>query len=508
MPAISDRMSRAAITICVMLATIMQALDTTIANVALPYMQGTLAASQDQINWVLTSYIVAAAIMTPPTGWLARRFGRKRLFLVAVTGFTFASVLCGAAQTLPQMVTFRLLQGMFGAALVPLSQSVLLDTYPREQQGQAMAIWGMGIMVGPILGPTLGGWLTENYNWRWVFYINLPVGILAATGMVFFLTESARDRLTRLDWFGFATLSLAIGALQLMLDRGEQLDWFGSAEIVAEAIAMGLAFYLFVAHTATAEKPFVSPALFRDRNFAVALVCIFVVGIVLLATLALLTPFLQNVMGYPVVTAGLVMGPRGIGTMIAMMVVGRLVGRVDPRGLITIGFILTAWALYDMTGFTADVSERTIVVTGLLQGFGLGLIFVPLSTVAFSTLPATLRTEATGLFNLMRNIGSSIGIAVVSSLLVSGRQANHADIVTHVTPFNRLFQDPDIMRFWNPLTAAGRAALDDEITRQATVIAFIDDFKLMMITALVAIPLVFLLRRGRQAPAAQPVVAD
>ncbi len=508
MPAISDRMSRGAITVCVMLATIMQALDTTIANVALPYMQGTLAASQDQINWVLTSYIVAAAIMTPPTGWLARRFGRKRLFLVAVTGFTIASLMCGAAQTLTQMVLFRLLQGMFGAALVPLSQAVLLDTYPREQQGQAMAIWGMGIMVGPILGPTLGGWLTENYNWRWVFYINLPVGILAATGMIFFLTESARDRLSRLDWFGFATLSLAIGALQLMLDRGEQLDWFGSAEIVAEAIAMGLAFYLFVVHTVTAEKPFVSPALFRDRNFAVALVCIFVVGIVLLATLALLTPFLQNVMGYPVVTAGLVMGPRGIGTMVAMMMVGRLIGKIDPRYLIITGMILTAWALYDMTGFTADVSERTIAITGLLQGFGLGLIFVPLSTVAFSTLPATLRTEATGLFNLMRNIGSSIGIAVVSSLLVSGRQANHADIVTHVTPFNRLFQDPDIMRFWNPLTAAGRAALDDEITRQATVIAFIDDFKLMMITALVAIPLVFLLRRGKQQPSAPPVVAD
>jgi MFS transporter, DHA2 family, multidrug resistance protein len=492
----------------VMLATIMQALDTTIANVALPYMQGTLAASQDQINWVLTSYIVAAAIMTPPTGFLARRFGRKRVFLTAVTGFTFASVLCGAAQSLPEIVAFRLLQGMFGAALVPLSQSVLLDTYPREQQGQAMAIWGMGIMVGPILGPTLGGWLTENYTWRWVFYINLPVGILGATGMVFFLRESTREHLARLDWFGFATLSIAIGALQLMLDRGEQLDWFGSAEIVTETAIMGLAFYLFLAHTVTAEKPFISLTLFRDRNFAVSLVCIFVVGIVLLATLALLTPFLQNVMGYPVLTAGLVMGPRGIGTLFAMMLVGRLVGRIDARIMIVIGFLLTSWALYDMTGFTADVSERTIVTTGLMQGFGLGLIFVPLSTVAFATLPTILRTEATGLFNLMRNIGSSIGIAVVSSLLVSGRQANHADIVTHVTPFNRLFQDPNIGHYWNPVTAAGRAALDAEITRQATVIAFINDFKLMMITTLLAIPLVFLLRRSRQVPSTQPVVAD
>ncbi|MCW2238656.1 DHA2 family efflux MFS transporter permease subunit [Azospirillum canadense] len=486
---------RGAITVCVMLATIMQALDTTIANVALPYMQGSLSASQDQINWVLTSYIVAAAIMTPPTGFLAGRFGRKRLFLVVIAGFTVASMLCGMAQSLPQIVLFRLLQGLFGASLVPLSQSVMLDIYPKERQGSAMAVWGMGIMVGPILGPTLGGWLTENYNWRWVFYINLPVGILAFLGISAFLSETVRNARAKLDWFGFGTLSLAIGALQMFLDRGEQLDWFGSTEIILEVVVCASAFYLFLVHMFTADRPFVTPALFRDRNFATGMFFIFLVGIILLATLALLTPYLQTLMGYPVITAGLVMGPRGLGTMMAMMIVGRLIGRVDTRLLILLGLVLTAVALWDMTGWTPDVSQWMIIRTGFVQGAGLGFLFVPLSTVTFATLAPEQRTEATGLYNLSRNIGSSIGISVVSSLLVQNTQVNHSEIVQAVTPYNRLFDLPDVARFWNPMTAAGRAALDAEITRQATSIAFIDDFKLMMVIALVAMPIVLLMRK-------------
>jgi MFS transporter, DHA2 family, multidrug resistance protein len=262
--------NRAAITVCVILATIMQALDTTIANIALPYIQGSVSASQDQINWVLTAYIVAAAIMIPTTGFLAGRFGRKRLFLVAVAGFTVASMLCGMAQSLVQIVLFRVLQGIFGAALVPLSQSVLLDIYPKERQGFAMALWGIAVMVGPVLGPVLGGWLTENYTWRWVFYINLPIGALAFLGITRFLPETARDINAKLDWLGFGTLSLGIGALQVLLDRGEQLDWFGSGEILIEAIIAASAFYVFFVHTFTADEPFVRPALFRDRNFAAA----------------------------------------------------------------------------------------------------------------------------------------------------------------------------------------------------------------------------------------------
>jgi MFS transporter, DHA2 family, multidrug resistance protein len=498
--------NRAAITACVILATIMQALDTTIANIALPYIQGSVSASQDQINWVLTSYIVAAAIMTPPTGYLAGRFGRKRLFLAAVVGFTVASMLCGMAQSLVQIVLFRILQGMFGAALVPLSQSVLLDVYPKERQGFAMALFGVAVMVGPILGPVLGGWLTESYTWRWVFYINLPIGALAFLGITTFLPETGQNAGAKLDWFGFGSLSLAIGALQVLLDRGEQLDWFGSGEIWIEAIVAAAAFYLFFVHTFTADAPFVRPALFRDRNFAAGTLFIAIVGISYLASLALLTPYLQNLMNYPIVTAGLVMGPRGIGTMAAMMVVGRLVGRVDTRLLLTIGLSLTAFGLYQMTGWTPDVSQATIIGNGMIQGAGLGFMFVPLSTVTLSTLPPEQRTEGAGLYNLSRNIGSSVGISAVTSLLTQNTQANHADIVQHVTAVNRVFESPAIAQFWNPATDAGRAALDAMITRQAEIIAYIDDFKLMMIITLAAIPLLIVFKRPPAGGGADPTV--
>jgi DHA2 family multidrug resistance protein len=488
--------NRAAITVCVILATIMQALDTTIANIALPYIQGSVSASQDQINWVLTAYIVAAAIMTPPTGFLAGRFGRKRLFLASVAGFTIASMLCGMAQSLVQIVLFRILQGIFGAALVPLSQSVLLDIYPKERQGFAMALWGIAVMVGPVLGPVLGGWLTENYTWRWVFYINLPIGVLAFLGMAAFLPESARNAGEKLDWFGFGTLSLAIGALQVLLDRGEQLDWFGSGEIAIEAIIAASAFYLFLAHTFTADAPFVRPALFRDRNFGAGMVFIFLVGVTYLASLALLTPYLQSLMNYPIVTAGLVLGPRGIGTMGAMMIVGRLVGRVDTRLLLAIGLGLSAWSFYEMTGWTPDVSQMTIIGNGMVQGAGLGFLFVPLSTVTLSTLSPEQRTEGAGLYNLSRNIGSSVGISVVVSLLTQNTQANHADIAQHVTAVNRVFENPAIAQFWNPATDGGRAALDAMITRQAQIIAYLDDFKLLMIATLAVIPLLIVFKQS------------
>src|SRR3990167_6913806 len=319
------------ITLSIMMATIMQALDTTIANVALPHMQGSLNATQEQASWVLTSYIVACAIMTAPTGILAARIGRKRLFLISVAGFTFTSLLCGVAQNLPEMVLFRLLQGVFGAGLVPRSQAVLLDTYPKEKHGQAMSMWGMGVMLGPILGPSLGGWLTEYYNWRWVFYINLPIGIATFVGILLFMPETEKNPDRRFDGFGFALLALSIGALQLLLDRGQGKDWFASTEIMVECALAGLAFYLFVVHILTAQKPFLEPAMFHDRNFAASLVFIFVVGIIMLSSMALLPPFLQKLMGFPVITTGLVLAPRGLGTMLAMAVAGRLTRHVDPR---------------------------------------------------------------------------------------------------------------------------------------------------------------------------------
>jgi DHA2 family multidrug resistance protein len=497
--------NRAAVTACVILATLMQALDTTIANVALPYMQGSVSASQDEIDWVLTSYFVAAAIMTPPTGFLAARFGLKRLFLVAITGFTVTSMLCGMAQTLTQIVLFRVMQGAFGAALVPLSQTVLLDAYPRERQGFAMALFGVGVMVGPVLGPVIGGWLTEHYTWRYVFYINLPIGIVALIGMMVFLPDSKRDTGGKLDWFGFGTLSLAVGALQLMLDRGEIKDWFSSGEIVIEAIVAGAALYLFLVHTFTADRPFVRPALFRDRNFATGTVFMAVVGLTLYASMALQPSFLQGLMDYPVSTAGMVMGPRGVGTMVSMLVVGRLVGRVDTRVLLGAGLAVTAWSFYVMTGWTPDVSPETFVGIGLIQGAGLGFLFVPLSAVTLSTLAPEHRTEGASFYNLSRNIGSSAGISIVSALLTHNTQVNHAAIAEHVTAVNRAFEDPAVAHFWNPMTAAGRAALDAMVTRQAQIIAYIDDYKLLMIATLAVIPLLLVFKSPSGRRATQPI---
>ncbi|WP_428682292.1 DHA2 family efflux MFS transporter permease subunit [Reyranella sp.] len=484
------------LTLCVMLATIMQALDTTIANVALPYMQGSLSATTDQINWVLTSYIVAAAIATPLTGFLEARLGRKRLFQIAVAGFTGASVLCGIATSLPEMVAFRLLQGLFGASLVPLSQAVLLDSYPKEKHGSAMALWGMGVMVGPILGPTLGGWLTEAYNWRWVFYINVPIGLVTFLGLSAYLEETMTRR-DSFDWFGFLMLSLAIGSFQMMLDRGEQIDWFSSTEIVVEAVLAALAFYLFLVQTFTVKQPFIDPSIFRDRNFSVGLCFIFVVGIILLASLALITPYLQNLMGYPVVTAGLILAPRGMGTMLAMMLVGRMINRVDPRLLLAAGLLITAAVLWEMTGFTPNVSQWTLVRTGVLQGMGLGFMFVPLSTITFATLPGHLRTQGTALYSLMRNIGSSIGISMVIFLLTRNTQLVHAELAGQVTPFNDALGQAGPSQFWNMATTLGRATLNAEVNKQAAVIAYANDFKLMMLVALLALPLILLLRKAK-----------
>lgn len=494
--------NRGLITISIMLATVMQVLDTTIANVALPSMVGDLGASQDTINWVLTSYIVAAAIMTPLTGWLSDRLGRKELFLGSVIGFTVSSMLCGIAWSLESMVAFRLLQGIFGAAIVPLSQTFLLDINPKERHGQAMAMWGAGIMVGPIIGPTLGGWLTESFNWRWVFFINLPIGIIALLGSAAYLPTVAK-RLRGFDFFGFAMLSLGVGALQLMLDRGAEVDWFSAAEIWIE---LGLAitgFWVFAIHLMTSKNTFIDPKIFTDRNFVTGLVFIFVIGVILLASLALLPPMLSNIFGYPTITTGLVMAPRGVGTMISMLLVGRLVRLVDPRYLVVTGLVLTAYSLYVMTGFSPQMDSYLIIESGIVQGLGLGLVFVPLSTVAFATLDARYRTDATALFSLVRNIGSSIGISIVSVLLTRNTQINHEELISAITPFN-----PSLWAT-SPAAAGGDPAalsqLNGLVTQQALMISYIDDFKLMMIVTLCAMPLVFLLRRPRvQAMAGAP----
>ncbi|MGN6521230.1 MAG: MDR family MFS transporter [Dokdonella sp.] len=496
--------NRGLLVVSVMLATLMQALDTTIANVALPNMQGTLSATQDQISWVLTSYIVAAAIATPATGWLASVIWSLRLMLIAIAGFTFASVLCGMATSIGAMVAFRLLQGLFGAALVPLSQSTLLDVYPREKHGAAMALWGMGVMVGPILGPPLGGWLTDSYSWHWVFLINVPIGALALFGVAASLPTD-ETRVSRFDWRGFAFLAIGIGALQLFLDRGEQQDWFGSVEIQIEAALAFLGFYLYAVHWKFSAKPFLDLGLFADRNFLASNLFIFVLGVVLFATMALLPPFLQGLMNYPVVTTGLLLAPRGVGTLIAMMLVGRLLARgADARVLAGIGMLLTAYSLWMMTRFNLDVPQSTIVGTGVVQGLGLGLVFVPISTIAYSTLPMAARTEAAGIFSLMRNIGSSVGISIVMTLLSRNTQLNHAEIAARLTPYG---DNAAQLAAALGHGAANLAALNGEVTRQASAIAFLDDFWLMMVMTVVAMPLLLLLKPVRRG-AAPAVVAD
>ena len=477
------------VTICAMTATIMQALDTTIANVALPYMQGTLSASQDQINWVLTSYIVAAAIMTAPVGWIANRFGRKRIFIICSGGFTIASVLCGLAQDINQMVLFRLLQGMFGAALVPLSQAVMLDSYALHERAKAMAIWGMGVMMGPIMGPSLGAWLTETYSWHWVFFVNLPFGIFTVLGLLVFMDESRKDRELRFDWFGFAALAVGIGALQIALDRGEQLGWTESNEIIAEFIVSIVGFYYFFAHSLTTAKPFIQFALFKDRNFVGGCVFMAVMGLVLFSTMALASPYLQNIIGYPIITAGLLLASRGCGTFVAMMLVGRMMRYIEARTLIISGLGLTCLSLFYMTGWTDQTGVPEIVTLSIMQGFGFGLVFVPLSTVAFLTLPNHLRTDGTSMLTLMRNVASSIGISVVIAQLTEGSRRVYAVLSQHVNPFNHAMQMPDVRGMIDMTTDKGRAMMDVMVNLQAQIIAFSQDYQMVMIFTLCAIPL-------------------
>jgi DHA2 family multidrug resistance protein len=507
-PAAAGDGNRAAITVCVVLATLMQALDTTIANVALPYIQGSVSASQDEITWVLTSYLVAAAITTPATGFLTGRLGLKRVFLISVAGFTVASMLCGVAQSLVEIVLFRILQGTFGAALVPLSQTVLLNINPKERQGSAMALWSVAVMVGPVLGPMLGGWLTSAYTWRYVFYINLPIGIATFVGMSLFLPESQGSVKAKLDWFGFATLGLAVAAFQVMLDRGEELDWFSSSEIVIEAIVAAAAFYLFLVQMFTARAPFIRPSLFADRNFTAGSLFGMSLGMTYYASMALQPPYLQNLMNYPVFTAGLVMGPRGLGTMATMIVVGKLINRVDTRLLLGLGLGAVAWSFYAMTGWTPDVSQFEIISVGVIQGAGLGLMFVPLSVASLATLAPEARAEGAGLYTLIRNIGSSAGISMVNSVLTTNTQTNHAEIAAHVSAVNRLFEDPAIEKFWNPITAAGRAALDAVVTQQAQIIAYIDDYKLLLIITVIVLPLLLFFRKGGASDQEHPMAVE
>jgi len=483
-----------------MLATAMVAIDMTIAGVALPHMQGSFSVTQDQIAWVMTSYIAATAVVMPCTGWAGARFGRKRLFFVSLAAFTVASVLCGAARTLEAEVLFRVLQGIFGAPMVPLAQSVILDTFPREQHGKALGIWGLGLMLGPIMGPTLGGYLTEEYGWPYIYYINVPLGILACIGAWTVIPRTARNPRAALDWFGFAMLSLGVVALQLMLDRGERLDWFDSEEIVIEAFVAALGLYLFSVHVLTGRETFLNRALLRDRNFATGMALVFIFGFVLLPPLLLLPPFLQNLRDYPVTYTGVLLSLRGLGVMIGMQIGGRLVNRGDPRFVILAGIVAFVAGGWPMARWTLEVGSWDIIWTGALQGLGLGLVYVPLLAVSFSTLPTQHRTEGTGFFNLMRNIGSSISVAVFAGLLIRNTSINHAVLAEHISPY-RAAAHSLAGHLQSFDSARALAMVDAEVTRQAAMIAYANDFYLVVLAALVAVPLVFLLRPATDRPA-------
>jgi DHA2 family multidrug resistance protein len=498
---------RIIVTIGVMMAVLLQVLDTTIANVALPLMQASLSATQESINWVLTSYIVASAIALPISGWLADRVGRKRLLLISVVGFTIASVLCASAVSLTEMVMFRALQGVSGAFIVPLAQATLFDINPREKHGQAMALFGGGVMIGPILGPVLGGWLTDNYNWRWVFLVNLPVGVICTFIMLRFMPKAEKHRRS-FDILGFALLAIALGALQMFLDRGEQKDWFESWEIIFEAgLAIGAA-WMFVVHMITAKNPLFGRSMFTDRNFSTGLIFMAVTGVLLLGGLALLPPLLQNLYGYSVLQSGFLTAPRGVGTLISMLLAGRLTGKIDARLLVGIGVALMGISLWMMTGFALDQPSQPVIMSGVVQGLGLGLIFVPLQSLAFETLAPKMRTTAAALLNLSRNIGGSVGISIVSAQLVRMTQVAHADMASSITEQTIPTVDPTLLQTIAPQGSTALAMINAEVTRQALFIAYLDDFKLMMLVTFAVLPLLLLMRRGQQTGGPPQVAMD
>lgn len=488
------------LTVALMLGTIMQVLDTTIANVALPHMASALGASQNEITWVLTSYIVAAAIATPLTGWMSDRLGQRRLFIFAVIGFTVASALCGIATSLPEMVIFRILQGLCGAMIAPLAQTVLLNINPRERIGQAMAIYGMGIMVAPIVGPTLGGWLTETIDWRWVFLVNVPVGVLCVAMLVAFMPNTEiRNR--RFDFFGFGMLALGVGALQLMLDRGAENSWFQSTETWVELGLVITGLWVFIVHSLTAKQPFVDLRMFRDFNFSLGSVLMLVMGITIFSGMALLPPLLQGLMGYSVVFTGLLMAPRGLATMVAMMIVGRLSGKVDAKYLMLFGALVMSFSLWEMTKFNLQMDYWPVITTGLMQGFGMGFLFVPLSTMAFATIAPKVRADATSMFALVRNMGQGIGISLVTAVLSNMMQVNHAELAERLTPSSQAVQS----QMPGLLTGAPQivAQINGLVQQQAAILSYLDDFWLMMLLSIATIPVILMLRgpkKDRNAP--------
>lgn len=477
----------------VVVCSSLQSMDTLLAAVALPNMRGELSVSQDEISWVLTTYLIAVAIASPPIGWLSRRIGRKRFLLTNIVVFLACSMMAGAADSLAEIVTFRFLQGLFGAALVPLSHHIILDVFPKEKHGFALGWWSVGVMFGAIVGPTLGGALTEFLSWRWVFYVNIPIGALALTMIAIFLPETERDTKRPFDWSGFIMLTVALISMQLMLDRGNKLDWFESTEIIVEAGLFVAFLYAFVVHILTARQPFLDARIFCNSNFSIGLVLAVMHGVILVGLTGLLPPFLQTLMGIPVLTVGLIMAPRGLSTAIMATVSGRLLAYFDPRPVILLGMSLLALSMWMMASFTPETSVFYFTVVVVIQGTGFGMFFVPVNTIAFGTLAPHYRGDATAFMSLMRKIGSSVGVSILVGQYIRSAQSNHAILSQNVTPYNETLRLQPLPELWSMNELSGLASLDRMVVHQAQFMAYLHDFEWLAAFVVLLMPLILFL---------------
>src|SRR5580704_15239321 len=426
------------VAVAVMFATFMEVLDTTVVNVSLPHIAGSLSASVDEAAWALTAYLVANAIVLPMTGWLANYFGRKRTLLAAVFGFTCASFLCGLAPTLPALIVFRVIQGATGGCLQPLSQAVMLEAFPPRDRGKAMAFWGLGIVVAPMLGPVIGGWLTDNYSWRWVFYINLPVGLASVLMTRWFIFDPPYIKRSKsgIDYWGIGMLALGVAALQIVLDKGQEDDWFASHWIMLSAALAAVALVGFVIRELRAAHPVVQLRVFKDRTYAAGVFLMTVLGFVLYGSLLLVPVFLQTLLGYPALEAGKAMAPRGLGSFLMMPVVGTVLGRFDPRKVLAVGLVGAAWSLYSLSRLNLEAGYWDIFWPQFIQGAALAMLFVPLTTATMDPIPKEEMGNATNMFNLMRNLGGSIGSASASTFLFRRQQFHTQLLGSHIDPYN------------------------------------------------------------------------
>lgn len=497
-------LNRWLITLVVLAATLMQVIDTTIVNVALPHIQGSLSASSDEVTWILTCYMIASAILMPLTGYLSDRFGRKNFFIISIVGFTVVSALCGASMSLSEMIFFRILQGILGAGIVPLSQAILTDIFPPQERGKAMAIWGIGVMVGPILGPTLGGYLTEIATWRWTFYVNVPIGIF--TLLFVNILPDTKKIARSMDWFGLALLSLSIGGLQFVLDQGNRDDWFNSTLICFISYFTVCAFVGFILHSMKNKTSVFDVRIFYDWNFSVACLLLCIFGLGLYGMMVIQPIMMENLYNYPPLITGFMLAPRGISGMISMMIVSKLITKVDPRTLIVSGILISVIGMWMGTHYSLNnMSPAWLIYPMILQGFGLGMVFVPLGTMAFSTLPTAYRLDATGLYSLLRTLGSSIGISITMTLYTRYTQYFWNELGGFINPYNSAMLSYLSSLHLSPQSAKGAAIMSGEIAKQASMLSFVNVFAVIMVSFILMVPLVLLLRVKTTAVAAQTV---